>query len=81
MWVALYNEDRWGDDNVDRRADFQAGLVCSTIANFAGKTLKANAKPLVPADFMPNMAVPEKEVELDPVMFFTAIATSKKFNK
>lgn len=80
MWIALYNEDRWGDDVADRRTDFQAGLVCSTIANFAGKSLKANAKALVPADFMPSLVVAEKEVELDPVMFFTAVAASKKFN-
>jgi hypothetical protein len=81
MWVALHNEDRWGEDNADQRADFRAGLVCSTVANFAGKSMKSNVKPLAPADFMPSLAVPEKVVELDPVTFFTAVAASKKFNK
>lgn len=78
MWVELYEQDQWGD----MRGDFHAALICSTIGNFAGKILPDRAKALIPADFMPNLAAkPEPIEEVDPVMFFTAVASSKKFNK
>jgi hypothetical protein len=43
------------------------GLVCSTIANWAGKRLKDGAAPLTPADFLPG---PAEEEEPDPFEHF-----------
>ena len=44
------------------------GLVCSTVANWAGKTLKEGTPPLTAADFMPGPA--EEEEEPDPFEHF-----------
>lgn len=78
MWVELYEQDQWGD----AKGDFHAALICSTIGNFAGKILPDRAKPLTPSDFMPSLAAkPAPVEEVDPVMFFKAVAASKKFDK
>lgn len=55
MWAALYAEDPWDAT----RQDLNAGVICSTIANYAGKKRKNSAKPAVPADFMPYLKKPE----------------------
>jgi hypothetical protein len=78
IWLELYEEDQWGE----ARDDFRTGQICATVANFAGKTLKENSAGLRPADFMPNLrTAPVVEAEVDPVIFFTAVAASKTFNK
>lgn len=54
-WQAYFGIEPWGED----RADLRAGIVASTVANFAGKSLKDDAK-VTPADFMPYQKKPEK---------------------
>lgn len=82
MWVALYNQDRWGDELNDLRADLRAGKICATIANYAGKTIRKGEKAMTPADFMPSLATPEEPVaEPDPVAHFKLIAATKPPNK
>lgn len=51
-WKAFYDLEPWGEI----RADFRAGQVCATIAEYAGKTRNADAPPTTPADFMPSLA-------------------------
>ena len=59
------------------REDFRAGMICSTVANYAGRQRAENAGPAQPADFMPSlealpratetavlMATPEEQAEL-----------------
>lgn len=38
----------------EQRADFRAGMVCATVANYAGK-VRADGDPALPADFMPAL--------------------------
>lgn len=56
--------------------EFLAGSVCATVANYAGKTRKAEAPAAVPMDFMP-FATKERpaveEAEPDPVTFFSSL--------
>ena len=51
-WLAYARLEPFGEE----RADFRAGQVCATVANFAGKALREGAEPLAPADFMPALA-------------------------
>ena len=37
------------------REDFRAGMVCATVANYAGRQRAENAGPAQPADFMPSL--------------------------
>lgn len=56
-WLAFYRLEPFGEV----RADFRAGLVCSTIANLVRDS---KAKALTPADFMPlveDLAPPKKK--------------------
>lgn len=58
------------------RADFRAGMICATLANYAGKVRSEGADAAVPADFMPSLyhlkpapepillATPEAQAEL-----------------
>jgi len=59
------------------REDFRAGMICSTVANYAGRQRAENAGPAQPADFMPSlealprptetavlMATPEEQADL-----------------
>ena len=60
LWKAYYRDspfEPW----------LHTGLVCSTIANWAGKQLKEGTPPLTPADFMPGLA---EEEEPDPFEHF-----------
>lgn len=82
FWVALYDEDRWGDDERDLQADYRAGTICATVANFAGKTLKRGNDGMSAADFMPSLAKPKEPVpEPDPLAHFTALAAAKTLHK
>lgn len=47
----------------------QTALICSTIANFAGKQLKDNARA-TPAHFLPRREDEEEEEEDDPLAHF-----------
>jgi hypothetical protein len=72
LWVEAYKEDQWGD----KWHDWRAGVVASTVANFAGKTLPKGAQNLSPQDFMPNVGKDECEeedeiCEPDPFAFFS----------
>lgn len=69
LWRALYLREPWGED----RADARAGVIASTIANYAGKQRAENAPPAIPADFMLFAdRRPEPEVEADPLSHFGA---------
>lgn len=48
LWQALYAVEPWGDI----RADLRAGVVASTVVNWAGKTLKQGAPDKRPSDFL-----------------------------
>lgn len=50
LWRAEYAREPWGDI----RGDLRAGIVASTIANFAGRTLDKNAQRPTAADYMPR---------------------------
>ena len=76
LWLEMYQDDQWGED----RDDLRAGIIASTIANFAGK-MRKDAQPLQPSDFMPNLSKEKEEAEPDPVAFFTAVANSKKLEQ
>ena len=54
-WCGYYQIEPWGED----RADLRAGIVASTIANYAGKLRAEGAEPAIPADFMPYLVRPE----------------------
>ena len=54
-WCWYYQIEPWGED----RADLRAGIVASTIANYAGKLRAEGAEPAIPADFMPYLERPE----------------------
>lgn len=51
-WLIYLNLEPVGE----MRADFRAGMVCATVANYAGKVRKEGADAAVPADFMPALA-------------------------
>lgn len=62
LWQAEYVRRPWGDDP----ADLRAGIIASTVANYAGKQRADNAKPATPADFMPyREKQPEEHVQDD----------------
>jgi hypothetical protein len=80
LWCALYDLDQWGE----LRADERAGIIASTIANWAGMMRSKESEVLRPRDFMPHLPrSPEVEaepaVEPDPVAFFGAVAA--RFDK
>jgi len=54
-WQAYAAIEPWGED----RADLRAGIVASTVANYAGKSLKEDAS-VSPIDFMPYAEKPKK---------------------
>jgi hypothetical protein len=82
IWVALYDLDRWGDEQASMQDDFRAGTICATVANFAGKTIKRGSDGLSAADFMPSLAKPKEPVaEVDPVAHFKLLATTQSQHK
>ncbi|HEX6827845.1 MAG TPA: hypothetical protein VF104_02570, partial [Burkholderiales bacterium] len=61
----------------ETRADLRAGIIASTVANYAGKMRRDGLPPAVPTDFMPFVdrpAEPEPEAEPDPVAHFEALS-------
>ncbi len=50
-WCVYYEVEPWGET----RADLRAGIVASTIANYAGKQRSDGAEPAIPTDFMPYL--------------------------
>ena len=48
-WYAFLHLEPIGE----LRADFRAGMVCATVANYAGKTRTEDAPAAMPGDFMP----------------------------
>lgn len=56
-WCLYYQIEPWGED----RADLRAGIVASTVANYAGRTRAEGAEPVRPADFMPYLERPPPE--------------------
>ncbi|EXI86092.1 MAG: hypothetical protein AW12_02174 [Candidatus Accumulibacter sp. BA-94] len=53
-WCLYYQIEPWGED----RSDLRAGIVASTVANYAGRTRAEGAEPVRPADFMPYLERP-----------------------
>jgi hypothetical protein len=69
LWQALYRQDPWGET----RADLRAGIVASTIANYAGMTRAKHAEPAKPADYMPYIERDDNvEHDPDPMKHFGA---------
>ncbi len=63
LWLALYRIDPWGE----QRADLRAGIVASTIANYAGMTRSKSAGAAKPTDFMAYIdKQDESHVEINP---------------
>ena len=60
-WCGYYKIEPWGED----RADLRAGIIASTIANYAGKLRAEGADPALPADFMPYLERPEPEATVE----------------
>lgn len=58
-WCLYYRVEPWGED----RADLRAGIVSSTIANYAGKERSKAAPLAMPSDFMPYATRPEPPEE------------------
>lgn len=58
FWEIIANNEFLGDE----REDYRAGVVASTIANYAGKTLKEYVT-CSPLDFMPF----KSEIQSDPL--------------
>lgn len=82
MWAALYEENQWADERAELQADFRAGTICATVANFAGKSLRRGSDNLSPGDFMPSLAKPQEPLpEPDPLAHFTLLAAAKSFHK
>ena len=74
LWLEMYQVDLWGE----LRAYERAGVVASTVANYAGMMRSKSAEPAKPSDFMPLMGnAPEEETEPDPVAYFSGLVTGK----
>ena len=53
-WCLYYQIEPWGE----ARADLRAGIISSTVANYAGKCRTEGAEPSVPSDYMPYLEKP-----------------------
>lgn len=53
LWLAEYAREPWGEV----RSDLRAGIVASTVANFAGRQLPRDAEAKRPSDYMPFLDV------------------------
>lgn len=72
LWIEAYRDDQWGDV----WHDWRAGMIASTVANFAGKTLAKGMRGTTAKDFMPQIVKDEEEntvCEPDPFAFFSAM--------
>jgi hypothetical protein len=56
-WCLYYQIEPWGED----RSDLRAGIVASTIANYAGRQRSDGAEPARPVDYMPYLEQPPAE--------------------
>jgi len=67
LWWALWKEEPFGE----WAHYFRSSLICSTLANYAGKCRKEGAQPANPMDFMVFHKTEEKaDVDPDPIEFF-----------
>lgn len=71
LWVELYLENQWGEMFAYERA----GIIASTVANYAGMMRPKSAEPARPSDFMPMKpkGAEQEEVEPDPVEYFKRV--------
>lgn len=71
LWIALWEDEPWGDV----RADIRGGAVAATVANYAGRMRPENSAAAQPHDFMPYLKGPEKAPapEPDPIAHFKAL--------
>ena len=60
-WKAYYDLEPFGEI----RDDFRAGQICSTLANYSGKTRNEDAPPAHPSEFLPALAEFYKPKEPD----------------
>lgn len=68
LWAEAYKDDQWGD----MWEDWRMGVIASTVANFAGKTLAKSVQGTTPKDFMPKFGAEEEVVSSpDPFAFFS----------
>ncbi len=60
-WCLYYQVEPWGDE----RADLRAGIVASTIANYAGRQRADGTDPALPVDYMPYLDRDPSEPQAD----------------
>lgn len=65
LWLEFYREHPWDGEWL------QTGIICATIANYAGKTRAENVPPSTPKDYMPPWGDQEVVEEPDPVEYFS----------
>lgn len=73
MWQAMYMVDPWGEE----RGDLRAGIVASTIASWAGKTM-VKGHSVDPFDYMPLVENPKKKASLTGLHAFLKSRPTKK---
>lgn len=56
-WCLYFQVEPWGES----RADLRAGIIASTVANYAGRMRANGADPALPRDFMPFIDRQEPE--------------------
>lgn len=54
-WCLFFQIEPWGE----QRADLRAGIVASTIANYAGRVRSEDAGAAAPQEFMPYVERPD----------------------
>lgn len=70
LWLALYQDDLWGEMGEYHRA----GIIAATVANYAGMMRSKESEPARPSDFMPMQKQDDEPVvEPDPVAHFSAL--------
>lgn len=62
LWCGYRAMRPWGHE----MAEFAAGTVAATVANYAGKSRNKDAPPAAPADFMPFLAREKSATETEP---------------
>ena len=55
MWYAYLALEPIGTFQENLRADYRAGVIAATVANYAGKTRIDGAEPAHPADFFASI--------------------------
>lgn len=75
LWIAYHQIEPFGEV----RADLRAGIVASTVANYAGRMRTKEAGAAQPSEFMPFLKhdEPEQTVqEPDPIAYFNSLRKS-----